>query len=85
MGANDGSAPQDAMPNFGDHAVWHRRCNAEGATDDGGRKNHLIETDGFPDWDYVPPDEASPFEYKASDWGWLGGRLVALDYSAPGL
>lgn len=41
-----------------------------------------METDGFPDWDYVPPnDEGLPFEFKASDWGWLDG-LVALDYSA---
>ncbi|HEY5379990.1 MAG TPA: hypothetical protein VIJ78_10705 [Pseudolabrys sp.] len=48
-------------------------------------KNFLIDTDGFPDWDYVPPDETSPFEYKASDWGRLNGRLVALDYSAPAL
>jgi hypothetical protein len=48
-------------------------------------KNYLIKTDGFPDWDYVPPDETAPFEYKASDWGWLDGRLVALDYSAPAL
>lgn len=47
--------------------------------------DHLIETDGFPDWDYVPPDETEPFEYKASDWGWLNGSLVALDYSAPEL
>src|SRR5450830_740961 len=48
-------------------------------------KNYLIENDGFPDWDYVPPDETAPFEYMASDWGWLGSRLVALDYSAPAL
>jgi len=48
-------------------------------------KSSLIETDGFPDWDYVPPDEGHPFEYKASDWGRLDGRLVALDYSAPAL
>ena len=48
--------------------------------------HHLRETDGFPDWDYVPPDEGELFEYKASDWGWLSdGRLVALDYSAPAL
>ena len=45
--------------------------------------NHLMETDSFPDWDYVPPDETEPFEYKRSDWGWLDGRVVALDYSAP--
>lgn len=37
---------------------------------------------GFPDWDYVPPDDECPFEPKASDWGHLSdGRLVALDYS----
>jgi hypothetical protein len=48
-------------------------------------KEHLIDVNGFPDWDYVPPDETAPFEYKASDWGWLEGRLVALDYSAPAL
>lgn len=48
-------------------------------------KKLLIETDGFPDWDYKPPDESAPFEYKASDWGRLNGRLVALDYSAPAL
>jgi hypothetical protein len=46
-------------------------------------KDRLISTDGFPDWDYVPPDETAPFEYKASDWGRFEGRLVALDYSAP--
>ena len=26
-------------------------------------KDHLIDTDGFPDWDYVPPAETAPFEY----------------------
>jgi hypothetical protein len=47
-------------------------------------KLRLMDTDAFPDWDYVPPnDEGHPFEFKASDWGWLDGRLVALDYSAP--
>ena len=38
---------------------------------------------GFPDWDYVPPDDECPFEPKASDWGWLNNKLVSLDYSAP--
>jgi len=48
--------------------------------------DHLKAVNGFPDWDYVPPDETCPFEYKASDWGWLpDGRLVALDYSTPAL
>lgn len=38
--------------------------------------DQLIDADGFPDWDYVPPDETSPFEYKVSDWGRLpDGRL----------
>jgi hypothetical protein len=48
-------------------------------------KNRLIETDGFPDWDWEPdsPDNGSPFEYKASDWGMFNGRVVALDYAAP--
>ena len=48
-------------------------------------RDNLWETDGFPDWDYMPPDETEPFEYKPSDWGWLNGRLVALDYSSPAL
>jgi hypothetical protein len=46
----------------------------------------LRATRGFPDWGYGPPDyDECPFEPKASDWGRLpDGRLVALDYSAPG-
>jgi hypothetical protein len=47
--------------------------------------HHFMDTDGFPDWDYVPPDEKEPFEYKASDWGWLDGRIVAVDYAARAL
>lgn len=39
----------------------------------------------FPSWNYRPGDESEPFEYKASDWGWLNGKLVALDYAAPAL
>jgi hypothetical protein len=47
---------------------------------------HLVAVDEFPKWDYVPPDESCPFEYKASDWGRLpDGRLVALDYSTDAL
>lgn len=41
--------------------------------------------DTYPDWDYVPGGPSEPFEYKASDWGYLDGRLVALDYAAPAL
>jgi hypothetical protein len=47
-------------------------------------KDHFMDTDTFPEWDYMPPDDdGHPFEWKASDWGWLDGRLVAIDYSAP--
>jgi hypothetical protein len=42
-----------------------------------------MATKGFPDWDYKPGDDEHPFEWKRSDWGWLNGRLVALDYSTP--
>jgi hypothetical protein len=31
----------------------------------------------------MPGEDGEPFEYKASDWGWIEGRLVALDYSTP--
>jgi hypothetical protein len=34
-------------------------------------------------WDKMPGEDSCPFEPKASDWGWLDGRLVALDYSTP--
>ena len=34
------------------------------------------------DWDYHPNDQEKPqFEPKIADWGWLNGRLVALDYA----
>ena len=49
-------------------------------------RDDLEERDAFPDWDYRGlGDEPEPFEYKASDWGWLDGELVALDYAAPAL
>jgi hypothetical protein len=36
----------------------------------------------LPDWDEGGPRGLeSPFEPKPSNWGWLDGRLVALDYS----
>jgi hypothetical protein len=37
----------------------------------------------FEEWDYLPGEDACPFEPKASDWGWYRGRRVALDYSTP--
>jgi hypothetical protein len=39
----------------------------------------LLASDGFPDWDYMPGEDSELFEYKASDWGWFKGRLVALE------
>jgi hypothetical protein len=39
---------------------------------------HVIDA-----WDYMPGEHSCPFEPKASDWGWLEGRMVALDYSIP--
>jgi hypothetical protein len=41
----------------------------------------LLDSDGFPDWDYMPPGPSEPFEYKESDWGYLDGPVVALDYA----
>jgi hypothetical protein len=38
----------------------------------------------YPDWDYMPGEEGSPLEPKASNWGWLDGRPVAVDYALPG-
>lgn len=35
------------------------------------------------EWDYMPGEDACPFEPKETDWGWHGGRRVALDYSTP--
>jgi hypothetical protein len=46
-------------------------------------KDDLIDSDGFPDWDYMPGEDGHPFEFKASDWGRINGRLVAIDYSTP--
>jgi hypothetical protein len=46
------------------------------------QRQHLHRIDGFPKWDYMPDGPSSPFEHKASDWGYLDGRLVALDYPA---
>jgi hypothetical protein len=31
----------------------------------------------------MPGEDSEPFEYKASDWGRVDGRLVAVDYSTP--
>jgi hypothetical protein len=44
----------------------------------------IRDTGRLPDWDYRGPgDVESPFEWKPSDWGWLDGRIVAVDYSTP--
>jgi hypothetical protein len=35
------------------------------------------------EWDYAGPgDDGHPFEWKPSDWGYLDGRVVAIDYGA---
>jgi hypothetical protein len=39
--------------------------------------------EAFEAWDYMPGEDGCPFEPKACDWGWLEGRMVALDYSTP--
>ena len=48
--------------------------------------DELRQADGFPDWDYHPfdGDGECPFEFqKPDDWGWLAGKLVAVDYATP--
>ena len=43
----------------------------------------MLPDDAFPDWEYVPGTAGAPFEHdKAANWGRLGSRLVAVDYSA---
>jgi hypothetical protein len=42
---------------------------------------HRLATCDFPDWDYMPGGPKDPFEHKESDWGYLEGRLVSLDYA----
>jgi hypothetical protein len=43
-----------------------------------------IGATGLPKWDYQGlGDVECPFEAKASNWGRLSGKLVALDYSDP--
>ena len=43
----------------------------------------ILKRGAFPDWDPMPGEDGDPFEPKASDWGRIDGRLVALDYSIP--
>jgi hypothetical protein len=34
-------------------------------------------------WDYAGGgDDPCPFEWKSSDWGYLNGKVVAIDYAA---
>jgi hypothetical protein len=57
-----------------------RRANP--MTNDEVRK-YVWETNlAWESWDYLGPgDDATPFEPKAADWGWLDGRPVAVDYA----
>jgi len=37
----------------------------------------------FFEWDYAGAgDDGHPFEWKPSDWGYIDGRVVAIDYAA---
>lgn len=36
----------------------------------------------LPEWEYVPRTQGSPIEEKASSYGYLSGRIVAVDYAA---
>lgn len=50
--------------------------------------DELHKSDGFPKWTYDASDprdrKGNPFEtHKRDDWGWLNGKLVAVDYAAP--
>jgi hypothetical protein len=49
--------------------------------------DRLDRTGELPDWKRIPySEDITPFESKAADWGWLGGKPVVLDYAAdPGL
>ena len=39
------------------------------------------ETMGFPSWNYMPGEaHGDPTEGKATDWGYIDGRAVAVDY-----
>jgi hypothetical protein len=86
LGQDHGCSTQYALPCAACFPLGIAVCMPRATPLSEDEVHHLRETDGFPDWNYVPPDEGEPFEYKASDWGWLSdGRLVALDYSAPAL
>jgi hypothetical protein len=65
------------------HGLLLLMLSAEPLSEEEAEKHRQDDT--FPDWDYLPGSEDCPFEYKASDWGKLGSRLVAVDYSAPAL
>jgi hypothetical protein len=48
--------------------------------------NDLYRRNELPDWDYLAPAndrEPCPIEGKASDWGWLNGKPLAVDYAEP--
>ena len=86
MGQDDRGKAQYALPRAGAPPVRPRGYHAACAALSEDEAERLRNTRGFPDWDYVPPDDECPFEFKASDWGRLpDGRLVALDYSMPAL
>ncbi len=66
------------MPGLGLRTA--RSCAADQLSE--AEAERLRAEDGFPDCDYVPPDDGGfPFEHKASDWGRYDGKRVAFDYS----
>ena len=71
------------MPRSRDGPLWLGVDDCH-ALDQQAEADWLLKSGGYPDWDYNGiGDEGHPFEWSAGDWGWLDGKLVALDYAAP--
>ena len=69
MGQNDHAAARHTVPGARSPPFGLAICMARARPLSEREKEQLIDADAFPDWDYVPPDDHCPFEYKASDWG----------------
>jgi len=76
--------PGDAVPAVVVFSEWGRPGHARAEPIPENEFYEIRDTGRLPDWDYRGPgDVESPFEWKPSDWGWLDGRIVAVDYSTP--
>lgn len=42
-----------------------------------------LNANAVPEWDTHCGDGDDPTECKASNWGWLDGRMLAVDYALP--